>query len=351
MRYLITGHTGFKGSWLAALLAARGDSVSGVALDPPPGGIFERARIAELLDKDMRVDIRDASALRAAVAGASPDVVVHLAAQPLVRASYANPRETYEVNVGGTFNLLEAVGASPGVKAAVIITTDKVYRNVTQLEGYVESDPLGGDDPYSSSKAMADLLTQSYVRSFPGCPTAIARAGNVIGGGDVSPDRLLVDLLDGFKANAPVPIRMPDAVRPWQHVLDCVSGYLALVDHLLLDGVPGEPDAWNFGPDHGRAQSVRELADCAASLWGAGASWMDESHGSHPHEAALLTLDSSKASRVLHWANMLPYPKSVAWTVEWERAVWDGADASLVTNAQISRFVELSRGRKWLEGH
>lgn len=345
MRILITGHTGFKGSWLSLLLASRGHEVSGIALDPPAGGLFEAGRIDELLKHDIRLDIRDAPALADAVISTDPELVFHLAAQPLVRESYIDPRTTFETNVMGTLNVLEALTRAPGLRGAVIITTDKVYRNVGRIEGYDEDAALGGDDPYSSSKAMADILTQSWVTSFPGVPTAIARAGNVIGGGDVSKDRLLVDLIAGLESSTPVSIRYPDAVRPWQHVLDCLSGYITLAGALVRDGEGG---AWNFGPDPGGFQTVGEIADRAVAEWGGGAGWIDASGGSHPHEAALLTLDATKAQRVLGWRNEIPFPASVSWTVEWYKAVSGGADARQTTLDQLGRFAALAPEAPWL---
>ncbi len=345
MRILITGHTGFKGSWLSLLLASRGHDVSGIALDPPAGGLYERARIAELLRHDIRLDIRDAAALGDAVAQVDPELVLHLAAQPLVRESYVDPRATFETNVMGTLNVLEALRRAPSLRAAVIITTDKVYRNVGRIEGYAEDEALGGDDPYSSSKAMADILTQSWVTSFPGAPVAIARAGNVIGGGDVSKDRLMVDLVAGFGSETPVSIRYPDAVRPWQHVLDCLAGYITLAGALLRGAGTG---AWNFGPDPDGFQTVREIADTAVREWGGTAGWIDRSGGTHPHEAALLTLDAAKAQRELGWRNEIPFPASVAWTIEWYRAVSDGADARATSLEQLDRFAELAPDAPWL---
>ena len=346
MHVLVTGHTGFKGAWLSMMLASRGHEVTGIALDPLPGGLFEKADVTSLLHDDIRLDIRDRSGLAYAIGATGADLVMHLAAQPLVRESYLDPRTTFETNVNGTLNVLEAISDVPATKAAVIVTTDKVYRNVGQRTGYVESDALGGDDPYSASKAMADILTHSWVTSFPGVPTAIARAGNVIGGGDVSKDRLLVDLVAGFSAGQRVRIRYPDAVRPWQHVLDCLSGYLTLADALLRGIGAG---AWNFGPDPDSFQTVRQIADAGSSLWGDGAGWIDDKDD-HPHEAALLTLDSSKAKRELHWANVIPFPGSLEWTLQWERAIRNGADAREVTLAQIDRFVGMSPDATWLQG-
>lgn len=336
--YLVTGHTGFKGAWLTLLLLSRGHRVSGLAaLDAADGSLFHRAGLAEQLVCDFRVDIRDAEGTAAAVSAAAPDVVVHMAAQPLVRESYRNPRYTYETNAMGTLSLLEAVAATPSVRAHVVVTTDKVYRNNNQEAGYVETDPLGGDDPYSASKAMADLLVQSWIRSFPGAPTAIARAGNVIGGGDVNRDRLLPDLTAAFARGQAPRLRFPHAVRPWQHVLDCLNGYLTLTDALLAGFGLGP---WNFGPGRDSFVEVGQVATLAAELWGCGAHW-DLDDGNHPHEANLLALDSSKAQRELGWRNRLSFRDAVVWTVDWERRVHAGADALTVTQEQIAAFESL----------
>lgn len=334
MHYLVTGHTGFKGAWLTLMLQARGHQVSGIALDPEPGALFETARLSEMLLHDIRQDIRDAGALRDAVELVAPEVVVHLAAQPLVRASYEDPRTTIETNVIGTMNVLEAVGLTPSVRAHLVITTDKVYRNVNQVAGYVENDALGGYDPYSASKAMADLLVQSWIDSFPGCPTAIARAGNVIGGGDVSKDRLLPDLLSAFADGRPAYIRYPDAVRPWQHVLDCLNGYLMLVDSMLARGIGGR---WNFGPGPEAFVTVGAVADLAAGMWGADASWTTDA-GEHPHEANLLALDAGKAREHLGWSDRLTFREAVEWTVGWQRAFVAGSGARDLCEQQIVRF-------------
>lgn len=339
MHYLITGHTGFKGAWMSLLLKQQGHQVSGISLDPEPGGLFRVAGLENDLEHDVRLDIRDAEATARAIQQISPDVVFHLAAQPLVRESYKEPRLTFETNVMGTLNVVEAVANTDSIKAHVVITTDKVYKNVNRVEGYKEDEPLGGDDPYSSSKAMADIMTQSWIKSFPGTPTAIARAGNVIGGGDVSKDRLLVDLLQSFSAGLPTSIRYPDAVRPWQHVLDCVNGYVALSDELLGGRGLGE---WNFGPAPESFVSVRSIADSAAQLWGNNASWIDESSGSYLHEAGLLALDSSKAEEKLDWRNKLKFDDSLAWTVSWKKRVLAGENAREVTLDQIQEFINLS---------
>jgi CDP-glucose 4,6-dehydratase len=336
MHYLITGHTGFKGAWLTLLLTARGHRVSGLALDPEPGSLFERAGVAADLVHDARQDIRDAEATASAISLIQPDVVIHMAAQPLVRESYRQPRLTFETNVMGTLNVVEAVSHSASVKAHVVVTTDKVYRNVNRAEGYREDEPLGGDDPYSASKAMADILAQSWTTSFSSPPTAIARAGNVIGGGDVSRDRLFVDLLTSFVAGEPASIRYPDAVRPWQFVLDCVSGYVALAEELCAGRGLG---AWNFGPGPESFVPVRTIADQAAGLWGDGATWVDASGKDHPHEANLLALDATKAQTLLNWQNRLSCDESVAWTVDWQKRVSrEGQHPRSVTLQQIADF-------------
>jgi CDP-glucose 4,6-dehydratase len=337
VHYLVTGHTGFKGAWLTLLLIGRGHQVSGLSLDPVDGSLFKRAGLADQLVCDFRVDIRDAAATAAAVSAAGPDVVVHMAAQSLVRESYRNPRYAYETNAIGTLSVLEAVTLTPSVRAHVVVTTDKVYRNNDQETGYVESDPLGGDDPYSASKAMADLLAQSWIRSFPGCPTAIARAGNVIGGGDVGDDRLLPDLIAAYVRGQAPRLRLPRAVRPWQHVLDCLNGYLKLADALLAGSGLGQ---WNFGPGRDSFVEVGRVATLAAKLWGGGAHW-ELDGGDHPHEANLLALDASKAERELGWHNRLGFPDALAWTIDWERRVDAGANVLAVTQEQIDAFETL----------
>lgn len=340
MHFLVTGHTGFKGSWLTLMLAAAGHKVTGYSLDPEPGSLFERAGLKAYLSSDIRGDIRDFTSVSAAFAKIRPDAIFHLAAQPLVRESYIAPRATVETNVLGTMNVIDAARPINSIAGIVVVTTDKVYRNVSQVAGYREGDALGGHDPYSASKAMADILTQSWVASFPGIPVSIARAGNVIGGGDVCKDRLLPDLMSGFADGSTVPLRYPDAVRPWQHVLDCLHGYMILMDRTLANSLPSV--AWNFGPGPESFRTVADVADLAASLWGEGAKWANAS-GEHPHEAGLLALDATRARTELNWHDQLDFDSAVSWTVDWYKSISLGENPLELTQKQISDFVALVR--------
>jgi CDP-glucose 4,6-dehydratase len=341
MHFLVTGHTGFKGAWLTLWLCEQGHQVSGLALDPEAGALFETAELTSLLQHDVRADIRDAANVVGALRLTSPDVVIHLAAQPLVRESYQNPRWTFETNVMGTLNVLEAVQQAASVRAQLIITTDKVYRNVNQVAGYVESDPLGGDDPYSASKAMADLLTHSWVTSFGGPPTAVARAGNVIGGGDVSKDRLIPDVINALKAGISPILRYPNAVRPWQHVLDCLNGYLAIVENLLVDHAgTSDRGAWNFGPDESSFVRVGDVTNLVARRWGSDIDWIAADNAEF-EEASLLALDATKATATLGWKNVLGFQEAVEWTVDWFRVVHDGVGPRDCTVEQIAEFDRL----------
>lgn len=341
MHVLVTGHTGFKGAWLTLMLKARGHEVSGLALDPHRESLFERAGLAEMLRSDVRQDIRSEKETVAAIREMAPDLLIHMAAQPLVRTSYTQPRWTIETNVLGTLSVLEAIAATPSIRAALMVTTDKVYRNVGQSVGYCEQDALGGRDPYSASKAMADILISSWSSSFAGSPIATARAGNVIGGGDVSRDRLLPDLIRAFEAGRPATIRNPDAVRPWQHVLDCLHGYLLLLERLQRGEGAG---AWNFGPESASFRTVREVADRAAADWGQSASWMADERD-HPHEEAVLTLDATRARQELGWTDSLDFRTAVDWTIEWSARVGAGESPLAVTTDQIAAFVERSGDR------
>jgi CDP-glucose 4,6-dehydratase len=340
VHFLVTGHTGFKGAWLTLLLRSRGHEVSGLALDPLPEALYIRADVAREVRDDHRADVRDSSAVIDAFTASRPDVVIHMAAQALVRDSLKAPRVTIETNVIGTMNVLEAVSSTDSVKAHVVVTTDKVYRNVGRVEGYVEGDPLGGEDPYSASKAMAEILTQSWIHSFSPCPTATARAGNVIGGGDVSRDRLLPDIFAALEREERPLIRYPEAIRPWQHVLDAVSGYVALAEALVAGKAASQ--AWNFGPDPAGFARVRDVADRVVALWGDQAQWQTDTE-IHPDEASTLTLDATKARTLLDWHPRLTLEEALAATVDWQRKVRRGQPASDVTRGQIASY-ERKRG-------
>lgn len=335
---LITGHTGFKGAWLTAMLEREGARVSGVALNPRSGGIFDRAGIGNLLANDIRLDIRDPQALDEAFQKVSPDLVIHLAAQPLVLQSYDDPRESYETNVMGTFNVLQAAEI-PSVSGVLVITSDKVYQQQPGArKPFVENDALGAGDPYSTSKAMADLLTQSWISNHTHRKVAIARAGNVIGGGDVAPNRLIPDLVRSFALGEKAHVRNPGAVRPWQHVLDCLNGYLVLAQAISTNAVVST--TFNFGPDSSIPMPVRNVAELASRTWGEAASW-EPIDLPQPHEAEFLTLDSSKAKSELGWSEKLTSVEAVNWTVEWEARVFKGENPMVVTLEQLERFRSL----------
>jgi CDP-glucose 4,6-dehydratase len=341
VRYFITGHTGFKGSWLTLWLTSQGHEVYGLSLDPEPGSLFELAEVSEVCARDQRRDIRDPETVKAAVSWAEPEVVVHLAAQPLVLDSYRRPRWTFETNVMGTLNVLEAVGLQQNVKGLLVVTTDKVYRNLNQRKGFLETDPLGGNDPYSASKAMADTLTHSWATSFPGTRTAVARAGNVIGGGDISPDRLLPDIVKNLRSGTNPVLRNPEAVRPWQHVLDCLNGYQTLIDRLVTENEDFDFDGgWNFGPDLDSFVSVGEVTTAAIRNWGESGAWIADSN-ENLHEAKLLALDSTRAKTFLEWNNLLGVEDALLWTLEWYQAVDAGVPARDLTLQQVDIFEKL----------
>jgi CDP-glucose 4,6-dehydratase len=322
MHFLITGHTGFKGAWLSLILQQRGHLVSGVSLAPEVGSLFERANIGKHLENDIYCDIRDLTKLTTSFKKINPDVVIHLAAQALVRESYRNPIVTFETNLTGTLNVLQASQQIGSLKAQLIVTTDKVYKNVSKSSGYVETEALGGQDPYSASKAMADIATQSWLSSFENAPTAIARAGNVLGGGDVCVDRLMPDLIHSYSSGITPKLRAPNSVRPWQHVLDCLNGYLTLVDAVIENKAEG---AWNFGPDENQSKTVADVANIAAKVWGVEKSWENDS-GAHPHEASMLILNSKKARTNLGWSDKLSFEETIEWTTNWYKNVNSGKD-------------------------
>lgn len=343
-RVFLTGHTGFKGGWLSLWLQRLGSELIGYALDPPTyPNLFEVARVGQGM-RSIIADIRDLSTLQQALQGVQPEIIFHLAAQPLVRYSYANPVETYTTNVMGTVHLLEAVRHTPSVKAVVNITSDKCYENQEWVWGYREHEPMGGYDPYSNSKGCAELVTHAYRNSFfnssgyaqHGVAVASARAGNVIGGGDWALDRLIPDILRAFEAGQPISIRNPHAIRPWQHVLEPLSGYLALAERLYLDG-PAFAEAWNFGPREDDAKPVQWIVEHLATAWGSGARWQLDANP-HPHEASYLKLDCSKAKSRLGWVARWPLAEAIARIVAWHKALYAGADMRAGSFAQIADY-------------
>lgn len=341
-RVLLTGHTGFKGSWATLWLASLGADVTGLAMpaetDP---NLFALASVEDDIRSHI-VDLRDAAAVREVVDAAAPEIVIHMAAQPLVRRSYAEPVENFATNVMGTVHLLDALRNVEALKTVLVVTTDKVYENAEQGIAFRENDPLGGHDPYAASKAAAEIVTSSYARSFfdeKGVRVATARGGNVIGGGDFSQDRIVPDVWRAARAGEPVILRNPNAARPWQHVLDCLSGYFSFVRG--LDDRLDLPTALNFGPPHDSAPlTVAELASAVQSALGAGEKWRP-ANDAGPREMTTLEIDSSRARAVLGWSDHLSGHLSVEWLSEWYRALNTGKDMRQTTLSQIAAYEKL----------
>jgi CDP-glucose 4,6-dehydratase len=346
-RVFLTGHTGFKGSWLSLWLQSMGARVTGFSLAPnTEPSLFEVAEVEEGM-RSIIGDIRDLEALSAAVKEASPEIVIHMAAQPIVRESYTDPVFNYATNVMGTVHLLEAVRQTSGVKAVVIVTSDKCYENREWHWAYREESTLGGDDPYSNSKACSELVTASYRTSFfhparhaeHGVAVASARAGNVIGGGDWAKDRLVPDALAALSAGCPLVLRNPHSTRPWQHVLEPLNGYLVLAEALFHEG-PDHAEAWNFGPYEFSDRTVGWIVDRLCQLWGLEIP-KQQDDGPKPHEAGYLKVDSSKARAVLGWAPKLDLDTTLRWIVDWTKSHQSGASMKALTLSQIQRFASL----------
>ncbi len=341
-RAFVTGHTGFKGGWLCAWLLDAGADVSGYALAPAQG---EALASDPAIARELRAtiaDIRDDAALLRAIAAARPDIVFHLAAQPLVRASYEQPVETFDVNVAGTAAVLAAASAVVPEACVVVVTSDKCYAPVDRPHRFTETDALGGDDPYSASKACAEHVVAGLRPAMlaGGAGIATARAGNVIGGGDAARDRLLPDLLRAFDAGATAGIRRPSDIRPWQHVLDPLDGYLRL-GRALLGERRAFSSAWNFGPPAGHEITVGALADLACGIWGSGARWQ-ASGGVHPPENPALRLDSAKAAERLRWRPRVPLRDAVGWTIDWYRERSAGTPAVELMRRDIARYESIA---------
>ena len=338
-RVFLTGHTGFKGSWLSLWLQSLGAELTGFALAlPTQPSLFDVAHVTDGM-RSIIGDIRDLDNLQRAMQVAQPEIVVHMAAQALVSLSYQNPVETYSTNVLGTVNLLEAVRHTPGVKAVVVVTTDKCYENREWVWGYRENEPMGGYDPYSSSKGCAELITGAYRRSFlqdQNVAVATARAGNVIGGGDWAADRLIPDILRAFEQTQPVVIRNPHATRPWQHVLEPLSGYLTLAERLYTQG-QAFAEGWNFGPQDDDARPVQWIVEHMATSWGKGASWQQDG-GTHPHEANYLKLDISKAKARLDWQPRWPLSSALEKITTWHQAYLAPTNMHEFTMQQIQQY-------------
>jgi CDP-glucose 4,6-dehydratase len=340
-RVLVTGHTGFKGGWLSHWLLQLGANVRGIALAPQTTpNLFDLLNLQERAESHL-IDIRDADAVRSCMRDFRPEFVFHLAAQPLVRLSYQEPKATWDTNVGGTVNVLEAVLGTPSVQSCLVVTSDKCYDNKEQIWGYRENDALGGHDPYSASKGATELVVASYRRSFfsdnKTCHIASARAGNVIGGGDWANDRIVTDFVTRVVSGRALELRNPQATRPWQHVLEPLSGYLDIAARLFSSEGKNYAEAWNLGPSDQSVTTVHDLATRLVAEWGQGSVSVC-SQVNQPHEAGLLKLDCSKAQHRLGWHGVWDVDKTVKRTVEWYRAYYEKSDVVNITDKQIENY-------------
>lgn len=347
-RVFVTGHTGFKGGWLCLWLKSMGAQVKGFSLEPPTApSLFELARVSNGMISDLG-DIRDYTEIKRSVIAFDPEIMIHMAAQPLVRLSYRSPVETYATNVMGSVHVLEAARHCPSLKAIVNVTTDKCYENREWVWGYRETEPMGGYDPYSNSKGCSELVTSAYRRSFfnnsDSASLASARAGNVIGGGDWAEDRLIPDALRAFKEKKPAVLRNPSATRPWQHVLEPLSGYLILAEKLYVYG-DDFAEGWNFGPKDEDVVSVGAVLDYLIKNWHEKVCWIEDDKD-QPHEAQLLKLDISKAVRRLNWNPVWSLEETLNSIIDWHEELQKGSDMADVTLKQIRKYSNAMRVRK-----
>ena len=340
-RVFLTGHTGFKGAWLSLMLKELGAETWGFALPPSGECLFRAAAVHETLAGSTLADVQSRDAVASALQAAEPEIVLHLAAQALVRPSYVDPVGTYATNVMGTVHVLEAARTCSSVRAVVVVTSDKCYENREWVWGYREDEAMGGYDPYSNSKGCAELVCSAYRRSFfqQGARLGSGRAGNVVGGGDYAEDRLIPDLVRAARGGRETLIRNPGAVRPWQHVLEPLTGYLQLAEALAGPEGPRFADGWNFGPNSGAERTVGEVADAVCRLWGRGARWTRDS-APQPHEATFLKLDSSKARQVLRWRPVWDFDETMTRTLEWYGAAEEGHDMRAMSLSQITQYLQ-----------
>ncbi len=336
MHFLVTGHTGFKGTWLINLLKSKGHLVSGFSLSPESESLFNLSNSISILENHCIGDIRNIDQLEKFSKLFTPDVVVHMAAQSLVPYSYKFPFETFETNLIGTLNILRIYRSNPHIKCILIVTSDKVYFNKNSKIPFTESDALGGFDPYSASKSIADIATQSWVTSFIGQPTVIARAGNVIGGGDFNRERLIPELVSNFLENKSPILRYPKMIRPWQHVLDCLDGYYKLIEQ-TVENSDFDGTIWNFGPGPKNHITVSEVADIVSKKLSSNISWEDDKNY-NPPESENLFLDSSKAVRQLRWNNRVDVEEALEMTISWYRDLKNGTNAKLLIDRDVENF-------------
>jgi len=337
MRIFVTGHTGFKGSWLVFILNQLGHEIIGYSDQEENGSLFQISNCKDLTDINFKADIRSQESLASALNQTKPDFLIHLAAQSLVKKSHQEPELTYQTNLQGTINVLKEASKCASIRGALIVTTDKVYAPNQKNRRYEESDPLAGIDPYSSSKVLADLFTQDWIKYVNPFPIAIARAGNVIGGGDICTDRLVPEIFKSIKAGYDIELRFPDAVRPWQHVLDCLNGYLAISDNLLKTNQSG---IWNIGPDKDSDVAVKHICEKFLTLSNSQLSWKISGE-SHTAETSFLALNSNKSLSGLDWQIQLGLDDAINWAFKWHQDVQSGLDPGEVTKMQVNEFLRL----------